>query len=141
MALASKALALVTRGLTCLTITHLCYGDFATVFDQLLHLPVDMLDLEMANSNYDTLELFRSKPLPDDKSISMGVLDVHNHRVETVEEIKRGIRLGLEVFPPERLYIDPDCGLKTRTEEEAVAKLRNMMAAVREVKRELGLGQ
>jgi 5-methyltetrahydropteroyltriglutamate--homocysteine methyltransferase len=66
---------------------------------------------------------------------------VHNHRVETVEEIKRGIRLGLEVFPPERLYIDPDCGLKTRTEEEAVAKLRNMMAAVREVKRELGLGQ
>ena len=71
--------------------------------------------------------------------MALGVVDVHDHRVETVEEVKEGIRRGLEVLPPERLYIDPDCGLKTRTWEEAAAKLRVMVQAVREVRRELGL--
>lgn len=137
MELASRALGIVTQGLTAYTITHICYGDFAQVYDHLVRLPVDMLDLELANSNYDLLELFRNQPT--DKALSMGVTDVHNHRVEPVEQIKEGIRRGLEVFPPERLYIDPDCGLKTRLEEEAVAKLRNMVTAVRQVKEELGI--
>ena len=65
--------------------------------------------------------------------------DVHSHRVEEVGEIKAGIKRGLELIPPERLYIDPDCGLKTRLEDESIAKLRNMVQAVREVKQELGL--
>jgi 5-methyltetrahydropteroyltriglutamate--homocysteine methyltransferase len=69
----------------------------------------------------------------------MGVVDVHSHAAETVEEVKAGIKKGLEVLPPERLYIDPDCGLKTRTWQEAEAKLRVMVQAVREVKQELGL--
>ena len=56
-----------------------------------------------------------------------------------MEQVVRGIKLGLELLPPERLFIDPDCGLKTRTEEESVAKLRNMMAAVRQVKAETGI--
>jgi len=51
----------------------------------------------------------------------------------------QAIRRALEVFPPEKLYIDPDCGLKTRLKEEAIAKLTNMVAAVREVKQELGV--
>jgi len=137
MELASRALGLVTKGLDAITITHICYGDFATVFDQLVRLPVDVLDLEMTNSSYDLLELFRGRRL--NKALAMGVTDVHTHVVESVEQIKSGIRRGLEVFPPERLYIDPDCGLKTRLEEEATGKLRNMVVAVREVKRELGL--
>lgn len=70
---------------------------------------------------------------------SMGVTDVHTHVVEAVERIKERIMRGLKVFPPERLYIDPDCGLKTRTEEESLGKLRNMMTAVREVKKEMGI--
>ncbi|MFQ5860595.1 MAG: methionine synthase [Dehalococcoidia bacterium] len=139
MELASRALGIVTRDLEAFTITHVCYGDFAAVFDQLVRLPVDMLDLEMANSNYDLLEMFRQQPLPEEKALSMGVVDVHNHRVETVEEIVAGIKRGLELLPPERLYINPDCGLKTRTEEEAVGKLRNMVEAVRQVREELGI--
>ena len=139
MALASRALAVVTKGLQAFTITHMCYGDFANVYDQLVRLPVNNLDLEMTNSNYDLLELIRQRGLPQDKSISMGVVDSHSHRVESVEEIKRGIKLGLEVLPPERLFIDPDCGLKTRQEDETVGKLRNMVQAVREVKQELGI--
>ena len=137
MELVAQGLAVVTEGLKAKTITHMCYGDFARVFDQIARLPVDQLDIETANSDYDLLELFRRHRF--DKEVALGVLDVHDHRVETVEEVKEGIRKGLEVLPPERLYIDPDCGLKTRTWEEAAAKLRVMVQAVREVRHELGI--
>jgi len=137
MDLVSRGLAIVTEGLKAKTVTHFCYGDFARVFDRITNLPVDQLDIETANSNYDLLELFRGSPF--DKDLAMGVLDVHSHRVETVEEVMAGIRRGLEVMPPERLYIDPDCGLKTRTWDEAAAKLRVMVQAVRQVRQELGI--
>jgi len=137
MELVAQGLAVVTEGLKAKTITHMCYGDFASVFDQIARLPVDQLDIETANSDYDLLEMFRHHRF--DKEVALGVVDVHDHRVETVEEVKEGIRRGLEVLPPERLYIDPDCGLKTRTWEEAAAKLRVMVQAVREVRRELGI--
>ena len=139
MELASRALGIVAKGVGVTTITHICYGDFDAVYDQLVGLPVDMLDLEMANRGYELLEVFRRRPLPQDKLLSMGVSDVHTHMVESVEEIKAGIMKGLEILPPERLYIDPDCGLKTRLEDEAVAKLRNIVQAVREVKQEQGI--
>jgi 5-methyltetrahydropteroyltriglutamate--homocysteine methyltransferase len=137
MELVAQGLAVVTEGLKAKTITHMCYGDFARVFDQIVRLPVDQLDIEAANSDYHLLELLRRYPF--DKEVAMGVVDVHDHRVETVEEVREGIRRGLEVLPPERLYIDPDCGLKTRTWDEAAAKLRVMVEAVREVRRELGI--
>jgi 5-methyltetrahydropteroyltriglutamate--homocysteine methyltransferase len=137
MDLVSRGLAIVTQGLKAKTITHMCYGDFARVFQQIINLPVDMLDIETANSDYDLLELFRRNRF--DKELAIGVLDVHSHRIETVEEAVAGIRRGLEVMPPERLYIDPDCGLKTRTWDEAAAKLRVMVQAVRQVRKELGI--
>ncbi len=142
--LASRALGIVTEGLKAYTLTHTAeysqtYAEFAAVFNQIVHLPVDNLDLEMANSDYFILDLLHQKGLPDDKAISMGVLDVHTHEIESVEEIVAGIKRGLEMIPAERLYIKPDCGLKTRREDETMGKLRNMMTAVREVKAELGI--
>jgi len=135
--LAVKALGRAVQGLRAKTITHICYGDFDVIYPALLDLPVDMIDLEMANSRYDLLERFRAKPFT--KEIGYGVLDVHSHRIESKEEVKEGIRRGLEVLRPEQMYIDPDCGLKTRTVEEAFAKLRVMVEAVREVRAELGI--
>ena len=137
MEMAARAFAIVTKGLEATTITHICYGDFAQVFPGLATFPVDMLDLEVTNSNYDLLDLFRKHSF--EGYLAMGVVDVHNHEIETVEEVKRGIKLGLEVLPAERLFIDPDCGLKTRTEEEAIAKLRVIATAVKQVKEELGI--
>ena len=67
------------------------------------------------------------------------MLDVHSHRIETKDEVKQGILRGLELLKPEQMYIDPDCGLKTRTVEEAREKLTVMVAAVREVREELGI--
>jgi 5-methyltetrahydropteroyltriglutamate--homocysteine methyltransferase len=139
MELVSEALGIVTQGLGAKTITHICYGDFARVFDHIANLPVDQLDLEMTNSDYDLLELIRQHKDEFHKELAMGVVDVHSHVTETVEQVKAGIKRGLKVLPPERLYIDPDCGLKTRTWQQAEAKLRVMVQAVREVKQELGL--
>jgi 5-methyltetrahydropteroyltriglutamate--homocysteine methyltransferase len=139
MELLSEALGVVTKGLPAKTITHICYGDFARVFHHIVNLPVDQLDLEMTNSDYDLLELIRQHKSEFRKELAIGVLDVHSHVIETVDQVKAGIKKGLEVLPPERLYVDPDCGLKTRTWQEAEAKLRVMVQAVREVKQELGL--
>ncbi|TMQ61392.1 MAG: methionine synthase [Candidatus Eisenbacteria bacterium] len=135
--LAVKALGRAVEGVKAKTITHICYGDFDVIYPALLDLPVDMIDLEMANSRYDLLDRFRQHRFT--KEIGYGVLDVHSHRIETKEEIKQGILRGLELLRPEQMYIDPDCGLKTRTEEEAKEKLAVMVAAVREVREERGI--
>ena len=137
--IAVEGMAHVTEGLTAKTITHVCYGDFESVFPGFLDMPVKQFDLEAANSNYDIVDLFKERGFPDDREIALGVLDVHTHKTETVEEVVAGIKRGLEVLPPERLYIDPDCGLKTRTWDEVAAKLRVMMDGVRQVRRELGI--
>ena len=137
MELVSEALGIVTQGLGAKTITHICYGDFARVFHHIANLPVDQLDLEMANSGYALLGLIQQHNSEFQKELALGVVDVHSHVLETREQVKAGIKKGLEVLPPERLFIDPDCGLKTRTVEEAEAKLRVIVEATREVKREL----
>jgi len=139
MDLAIEAMGVVTDGLRAKTITHVCYGDFESVYPRFLDMPVDQFDLEAANSNYDIADLFAGRGFPDDKELAWGVIDVHTHKVESVDQVKAGIRRGLEIVPPERLYIDPDCGLKTRTWDEAGAKLRVMLDAVRQVRRELAI--
>jgi 5-methyltetrahydropteroyltriglutamate--homocysteine methyltransferase len=137
LSLAVRAFARATQGLTAKTITHICYGDFDLIYPAMLDLPVDMIDLEMANSRYDLLDRFRSHPFT--KEIGYGVLDVHSHRIETKDEVKEGIRRALEVMKPEQIYVDPDCGLKTRTVDEAFAKLEVMVQAVREIREEKGI--
>ena len=133
--LAIKALGVATEGLEVHTITHICYGDFHNAYPKMLDLPVEQLDLEMANSNYDLLESFRESPFT--KSIGLGVVDSHSHRIESVEEVVEGIRRALKVIPAERMFVDPDCGLKTRTVEEARAKLRVVVEATHRVRAEL----
>lgn len=135
--LAVRALGRAVEGIRAKTITHICYGNFDVIYPALLDLPVDMIDLEMANSRYDLLDRFREHPFT--KEIGLGVLDVHSHRVESKEEVKQGLRRALAVLRPEQIYVDPDCGLKTRTVEEARAKLEVMVAAVREVRAEQGI--
>jgi 5-methyltetrahydropteroyltriglutamate--homocysteine methyltransferase len=134
--LAIEAMAVVTDGVQAKTLSHICYGDFATIYPRLLDLPVDQLDLEFANSGYTNLEVFRTPRFT--KEVAVGVLDIHSHRVESKDEVKAGIEKALEVFDPDLVYIDPDCGLKTRTWEETRQKLAVMMAAVREVRDERG---
>ena len=137
MDLVARSMEVVTKGLSAYTLTHICYGDFGAVFDDLNSIPVDNLDMETANSDYSLLDLFRSQGT--DKDLTLGVTDVHTHVIESIDQVKEGILRGLQVFPPERLYIGPDCGLKTRTIDESLAKLKVMVEAVKEVKAEMGI--
>lgn len=135
--LAIEAMKIVTEGIKAKTISHICYGDFKVMYPRILDLAVDQLDLEFANSNFANLEIFMHPKFT--KEIAVGVLDVHSHIIEKKDEVKENIKKALEVFPVEKVYIDPDCGLKTRTPEEAEEKLKVMVAAVKEVKEELGI--
>jgi 5-methyltetrahydropteroyltriglutamate--homocysteine methyltransferase len=135
--LAIEAMAVVTEGVKAMTISHICYGDFATIYPRILDLPVDQLDLEFANSNFTNLEIFRHPKFT--KKIAVGIVDVHSHVIESKEHVKDGIRRALEVFEPEQVMFDPDCGLKTRTVKEATDKLRVMVDAVGDIKHEMGL--
>jgi 5-methyltetrahydropteroyltriglutamate--homocysteine methyltransferase len=134
--LAIKALGVVTEGLEDVrTITHICYGDFHNAYPKMLELPVDVIDLEMTNSNFDLLDAFRESPFT--KSIGLGVVDSHSHRIESVDEVVDGITRTLELIPADRVFVDPDCGLKTRTVDEAKGKLRVIVDGVRKVKADL----
>lgn len=134
--LAIEAMQIVTKGIRVKTGTHICYGDFGKVYPKILDLAVDQIDLEFTNSNFELLDLIRK--IPFTKEVGFGVVDVHSYRVESVEEIKEAIHKGLSVFSPEKLYVDPDCGLKTRLKKETVEKLTNMVTAVKQVREELG---
>ncbi len=127
-----KAVGVVTKGLKAKTILHTCYGNYNEIFEYFNRLPVDQLDLEMSNSGLDLLDRFKREPLK--KEIAFGVVDVHSHVIEPESLICDRIEKALTIFEPNKLYIDPDCGLKTRTVEEAQGKLRNMVAATRAVR-------
>ena len=130
-----EAMAIVTEPLTAHTITHICYGDFHRAYPKMLDIPVDQIDLEFANSEYSLLEEFSDNPFS--KHIGLGISDVHTHEIESVEDMAEGIRRTLKYIPQERIFVDPDCGLKTRTVDEAKAKLTNIKKAVDIVKAEI----
>jgi 5-methyltetrahydropteroyltriglutamate--homocysteine methyltransferase len=130
-----EAMAIVTEPLSAHTITHICYGDFHHAYPKMLDIPVDQIDLEFANSEYGLLDEFAEHPFT--KYIGLGVVDVHSHEIEPVDAIAEGIRRTLKFIPPERMFVDPDCGLKTRTAEEARTKLSNIKEAVDIVRSEL----
>ncbi len=132
MDLAIEALGIVTKGLRAKTLTHICYGDFTAIGPKLHKLPVDQIDLEFANRNFELLDFFRGKRFS--KEIGLGVVDVHSHRIESTEEVVANLKEALTVFRPEQIYVDPDCGLKTRSPQEAIQKLRVVVEATRAVR-------
>jgi 5-methyltetrahydropteroyltriglutamate--homocysteine methyltransferase len=133
---AVDAMHLVVDGLPAYYVVHACFGAFETIYPGLLDLPVDNLDLAISHSALDLLAMFEKDPFT--KDLSLGVLDVHSHSVEVADDVRSRIRRGTTVLSAERIWVDPDCGLKTRTVEESRAKLGAMMSAVRATRAELG---
>ncbi len=132
---AIDAMAVVTKGLPAYFLTHVCYGAFEFIYPRMLEMPVENFDLELSNSELDLLKMFSKHKFT--KDISFGVYDVHSHKVDGPDVIKRRIAKALEVLKPEQVWIDPDCGLKTRTVEEAVAQLTSMQQATEEARKGL----
>jgi 5-methyltetrahydropteroyltriglutamate--homocysteine methyltransferase len=118
---------------------HVCYGDYFRIYPEILDFPVDEFDLELANGDYEQLEVFTEEEFT--KDLALGVVDVHVAEVESVEEIKDNIKKGLEIVPPERLVVSPDCGVKLLPRDVAYGKMENMVEAAREVEAELDEGE
>jgi 5-methyltetrahydropteroyltriglutamate--homocysteine methyltransferase len=133
--IAIEAMGVVTQNLDAKTVSHICYGDFAAIYPKVLELPVDQLDLAMANYGYRWLELFDKDPFT--KELAIGIVDVHTHETESVATAAEGIRKGLRYVSKERLLPHPDCGLKTRSIEESEEKCRVVVEATKVVRKEL----
>jgi len=136
--LAVEAMQVVVDGVDAEFHTHICYGDVAKIYPGMLRLPVTQIHLAFKNTNFELLRLLERDPWDARKELGLGVLDVHNHAVESVAEVEAGIRKALALVPPERVWVEPDCGLKTRTPEEVREKLRAMVAARDSIRRVLG---
>ena len=117
---------------------HVCYGDYSRIYPEMLDFPVHEYDLELANGDYEQLDVFKEHEFT--KDLALGVTDVHTAEAESVETIKENIRKGLEVVPPEQLTVSPDCGVKLLPREVAYGKMANMVTATREIEAELDDG-
>ena len=127
-----EALSIITRDLGIYTICHICYGEFGQVPD-FGKVPVDNLDLECTNQRFNFLQ--DRQPFPQD--ISAGVFDVHTHKQTSKDQLIKNIESVLQIFPKKKVWIDPDCGLRTRSIAEARDQLKLMVKAVQEVREKL----
>ncbi|HKZ63278.1 MAG TPA: methionine synthase [Thermoplasmata archaeon] len=136
--LAVKAMETVVKGVAAEFHTHICYGDVSRIYPGMLRLPVKQIHLAFKNTDFGLLKLFDRTPFDKSKELGLGVIDVHTHTVEPVKDVRVGIGRALRYVPPERVWIEPDCGLKTRTPEEVQAKLKVMVEARNAVLHGLG---
>ncbi|UFH60280.1 5-methyltetrahydropteroyltriglutamate--homocysteine S-methyltransferase [Sulfurovum mangrovi] len=115
--------------------THMCYSEFNDIIKTIEAMDADVISIETARSGNELLKIF--KEVGYKQEVGPGVYDIHSPRVPSVEEIVTQIKLLLEVLPKEQLWINPDCGLKTRKWEEVKPSLKNMVEAVKIVRNEL----
>ncbi len=112
--------------------THLCYSEFGEVIGAIADLDADVTSIEAARSHMEVLDDLNSVGFSN--SVGPGVYDIHSPRVPSIDEITKSLRAALKAVPAERLWVNPDCGLKTRDHGEVSASLSNLVAATKEVR-------
>ena len=112
--------------------THMCYSYFNDIMEWIAKMDADVISIEASRSKMKLLKAFRDFKYPNE--IGPGVYDIHSPRVPSVDEIKTLIEMAMEVIPYDRLWVNPDCGLKTRNWPEVIDSLKNMVAATKEIR-------
>ncbi|MGB3305804.1 MAG: 5-methyltetrahydropteroyltriglutamate--homocysteine S-methyltransferase [Thermomicrobiales bacterium] len=115
--------------------THMCYSEFGDIFQAISNLDADVISIENARSGLELLQSFKEQGY--DKGVGPGVYDIHSPRVPPTEEIASNLTATLTVLDVDQVWVNPDCGLKTRKPEESTAALKNMVAAARKVRASL----
>ena len=115
--------------------THMCYSEFSDIMDAIEDMDADVISIENARSDNSLLKIFKERGYKGE--IGPGVYDIHSPRIPSKEEIIDQINAILEVLPKEKVWINPDCGLKTRKWEEVKPSLKNMVDAAKEVRAKL----
>ncbi|MEU9946095.1 5-methyltetrahydropteroyltriglutamate--homocysteine S-methyltransferase [Streptomyces lavendulae] len=134
LAWATEAFRLTTGGVRPDTQihTHMCYAEFGDIVQAIDDLDADVISLEAARSHMQVARELAAHGYP--REAGPGVWDIHSPRVPGTDEAVGLLRTGLEAIPAERLWVNPDCGLKTRGWAETRASLENLVAAAREVR-------
>ncbi len=114
--------------------THMCYCEFGDVMDAIAALDADVITLETSRSDMELLETFRSFAYPNE--IGPGVYDIHSPNVPDIDWMVGLLRKAAEHIPAQRLWVNPDCGLKTRGWEETRDALANMVIAAKQLRQE-----
>ena len=112
--------------------THMCYSDFDEIVEAITRMDADVLSIEGARSAMRILEALGRCAYSNE--VGPGVYDIHSPRVPTPDEIERRLEAALAVLPPERLWVNPDCGLKTRRWDEVRPALAAMVEATRHLR-------
>jgi 5-methyltetrahydropteroyltriglutamate--homocysteine methyltransferase len=107
--------------------THMCYSEFNDIIESIAAMDADVITIETSRSDMELLNAFDSFNYPND--IGPGVYDIHSPNIPSEEQIVQLMRKAAEKIPPQRLWINPDCGLKTRRWEEVLPALKNMVSA------------
>ena len=115
--------------------THMCYSEFEDIISEIDAMDADVITFEASRSKLTLLDALLENNFQTE--VGPGVYDIHSPRVPSVEEIKEAIRLIVAKIPVEHVWVNPDCGLKTRGEKETVASLQHMVQAAKEIRAEL----
>ena len=115
--------------------THMCYSEFNDILPAIASMDADVITIETSRSDMELLTAFGDFKYPND--IGPGVYDIHSPRVPSEAEIEHLLRKAIEVVPVARLWVNPDCGLKTRGWPETIAQLQAMMNVTQKLRTEL----
>ena len=115
--------------------THMCYSEFNDILPAIAAMDADVITIETSRSDMDLLTAFGEFKYPND--IGPGVYDIHSPRVPTEGEVEHLLRKAMDVVPVKQLWVNPDCGLKTRAWKETVEQLEVMMAVTNKLRAEL----
>ena len=113
----------------------MCYSEFNAILPWIARMDADVISIESSRSGMELLDAFAGFDYPGE--VGPGVYDIHSPRIPSVEEMVELLRRALRHIPGDRLWVNPDCGLKTRRWEEAYPALENMVAAALRVREEL----
>lgn len=111
------------------THSHFCYSDFNSIFSHIIKLDADVISIEASKSDLKLLDVFREQGYPN--AIGPGVYDIHSPRVPSQQELQDRIAAFLAGLKTKDIFVNPDCGLKTRQEKEVVESLTNLVAAAK----------
>ncbi len=112
--------------------THLCYSEFGQIFDAIDHLDADVTSIEAARSKMEIVDDIAAAGY--ERGIGPGVYDIHSPRVPSVDEVTELLAGAVQAIDPAQLWVNPDCGLKTRRYAEVTPSLEHVMAATRAVR-------
>jgi 5-methyltetrahydropteroyltriglutamate--homocysteine methyltransferase len=115
--------------------THMCYAEFNDILPAIAALDADVITIETSRSGMELLRGFGQFRYPNE--IGPGVYDIHSPNVPAAEAMAQLLRKAADVVPPANLWVNPDCGLKTRRWPETEAALRNMVDAAKLLRAEL----